>query len=165
MKITSLKIMLALVAFTISTLCYGQSNFKHEKIKLVHDIFHKTTKQNINAFMKERGFKIGEINEGNEEYGDELSFTSEFNLITVEYTKGNKVLSVSCIYAGAPNNVFVEMELKESGYTPTSSKYEDMDGTTRERKIWAKPGTAYLFASAKDEKEKIGVLAYGIMEE
>jgi len=156
-----MKNLLLLFFILQGTLTFGQVKFEHKKLALINDIFYNTTKQNINSFMDNKGFKKGSVEEGEGDIKEILGFDSKFDMIEVSYNKNNKVSTIVCIYAGAINSTFIEMELKDKGYKSKVVK-QTIDGETINKNIWSIPNSKYNFVTYSDEKEKIGVLGYGI---
>lgn len=147
-----------------ASFCFGQTKFSNEKLSLVNDIVHKTTRQTVSSFMKDKGFGDAEVDEGTEKYGDLLYFEKTYNEVEVEYTTDGKIDNVVLTYGGAPNNAFIEMELEDMGFVPKTTTGEWTDGKMKERKEWTKPGSKYSFITLTLEEEKMGMLGYGIKE-
>ncbi|TXF77228.1 hypothetical protein [Chryseobacterium sp.] len=156
-------LLLLLFCFQAS-LFFGQTKFSNEKLSLVNDIVHKTTRQTVSSFMKDKGFGDAEVDEGTSEYGDLLYFEKTYNEVEVEYTTDGKIDNVVLTYGGAPNNTFIEMELRDMGFIPETSTGEWTDGKMKERKEWTKAGSKYSFITVTIEEEKIGILGYGTKE-
>lgn len=146
---------------------YTEEKFENEKLILVYEIFHNTTRQNIEAFMKNKNFSDAEIEPAFDDYGELLTFNTKFGMIEVEYQKNGKILNVLYMYSGAINNVFVEMDLKENKFLGTTKKFMAGKNLSQEfeKKIWTKSGTQYRFLTSADEGEKTGAVAYGILED
>jgi hypothetical protein len=147
------------------SVAFSQIKFENKKLALIYDIFYKTTRGNVDSFMKDKGFKKGEVDKGYDDDTNEIfTFSSQFDLVGVNYNKQNKTTGVSCIYAGAPNNVFIEMELKDKGYKAKIIK-EDVDGETMTTRVWSIQGSKLNFVTSANEKEKSGTVGYGVYEE
>lgn len=144
-----------------SSFAFGQTTFENKKLALLNDIFYNTSKQNISAFMKDKGFEQGDIEEGEGDVKVILAFKSKFDILEVSYAKNDKISTIVCIFSGAINVPFIEMELKNKGYTAKMVK-QSIDGEPVNKNIWSKSGTKFNFVAYADEKEKIGVLGYGV---
>ncbi|MBW8361944.1 MAG: hypothetical protein K0M56_07120 [Kaistella sp.] len=156
---------LLLLLFCVQTsLLFGQTKFSNEKLALVNDIVHQTTRQTVNSFMKDKGFSDAEVDEASGEFGDLLYFEKTYNEVEVEYTTNGKIDFVVLTYGGAPNNAFIEMELRDKGFISETSTVKWTDGKMKERKEWTKAGSKYSFVTAMIEEEKIGILSYGTKE-
>lgn len=140
---------------------FGQETYSNKKLALINDIFYKTTKQNINSFMKEKGFEKGDVEEGEGDIKEILAFDSKFDMLELSYGKNDKISTIVCLFAGAINVAFIDMELKDKGYTSKVVK-QTIDGQPVNKNIWSKSGTKFNFITYADEKEKIGVLGYGV---
>lgn len=140
---------------------FGQVKTNNNKLNLIQDIFTKTTKENINAFMKLKGFEKGEVEEGEDDVKDIYAFNSKIDMLEISYGKNNKIISLVCIYSGAINNAFVEMELKSNGYSAKPTK-QTIDDRPVIKNIWSKSGDKFNFITYSDEAEKIGILGYGL---
>lgn len=156
-----MKNLLALLLLVQGTLALGQTKFDNRKLTLINDIVSLTTRQNINSFMENKGFKKGDIDEGEGEIKEVLTFSSSIEMLEIAYNKANKVSNIVCVYAGAINSVFIESELKSKGYTSKVVK-QTVDGESITKNRWSIPSSKYNFLTYADEKEKIGVLQYGI---
>jgi len=142
----------------------SQTKFDNEKLMLVQDVYYNSSKQNITSFMEQKGFTAGDIEKGEGSYGDSYTFNSKFNMINVEYTPKGSMYGVTMIYAGAPNNIFIEMKLKDAGFI--SKEHEmDIEGKKYVKKQWTKQGQKLSFVTYSDEQEKIGFLGYGEFED
>ncbi|WP_141226090.1 hypothetical protein [Flavobacterium fluvii] len=160
-----MKKLILLLLLLQGSIVFGQIKFENKKIALVNDIYFKTTKDNIDSFMKEKGFEkedVEQLNDG--EIKEVYIFSSQIESIEVYYTKANKIQGVSCIYDGVPNAIFIEMELKNKGYTAKIVK-QDFGGETISKNVWSKTGSKLKFITSSDEKEKMGVVAFGNYEE
>lgn len=111
--------------------------------------------------MEQKGLKAEEMEKGNDEYGDSYTFSSKFNFVTVDYTPKGQIYTSTIVYIGAMNNVFIEMKLKDAGYTSKNVELEEDDGKKSIKKQWTKKGDRLCFVTAADEEEKMGFLAYG----
>lgn len=140
---------------------FGQTSFENKKLALINDIFYKTTRQDINSFMKDKGFKNGEVVEGEGDVKEILPFNSQFDMMEISYGKDNKISSILCIFAGAVNTAFIEMEIKNKGYSAKLVK-EIIGGQPVNKNVWSKSGNKFNFVTYADEKEKIGVVGYGV---
>lgn len=147
--------LLALLLFT--TILFGQTKFDDDKLMLVQDIYHNSTKKNINTFMTDKGYTIGEVE--NDEEGYAHSFKSEFNRVQVLYNTKGEMDGVIMLYLGAPNNIFIEMKLKDAQYTFEEDALDVGDGSFM-RKIWSKKGDPYSFTTYVSDEDKIGFLGY-----
>lgn len=161
---TQLKFFLT-IGFILTMICsFAQTKFENKKLSLLNDIYNMTTKGNINSFMKEKGFEKGNVEKVNEGALNEIySFSSQLEEIDVHYSKDNKILGVYCIYDGAPNNVFIEIEIKDKGYMEKIVE-KNFDGETVYKKVWKKIGSNLQFATLSDEKEKMGMVAMEIIK-
>ncbi|WP_199140605.1 hypothetical protein [Pedobacter sp. ASV12] len=139
---------------------YGQIKFEDKKLALLQDIFYKTTRQNVVSFLKDKGFEKGDEDE-NYKDGDEemLVYGSEFDELSIAY-KANKIKSVYSLFVGAPNTIFIEMELKNKGYKSRVVK-EEIAGETVTRNLWSIAGSKLEFFTFSDEKKKLGAVGYG----
>lgn len=156
-----MKNLILLLLLLQGSITFGQVKFDNKKLALIDDIFYKTTKSSIDSFMKGKGFEKGDVEQESEGDIKEIYvFTSQFDEIEVYYTKANKIYGISCVYAGAPNNVFIEMEIKDKGYTDKTVT-ENLQGETISKKVWSKTGSILKFVTLSDEKEKMGMLAFG----
>jgi hypothetical protein len=140
---------------------FGQTTYENKKLALINDIFFNTTKQNINSFMKDKGFEKGDVEEGEGDIKEILAFDSKFDMMQLSYAKNDKISTIVCIFSGAINVAFIDMELKSKGYTAKVVK-QSIDGQPFNKNVWSKSGTKYNFVTYADEKEKIGVLGYGV---
>lgn len=140
---------------------FGQDTYENKKLALINDVFYKSTRQNINSFMKDKGFEKGDVEEGEGDVKEILAFDSKFDMMEVSYAKNDKISTIVCIFSGAINVAFIDMELKKKGYTAKMVK-QSIDGQPVNKNIWSKSGTKYNFVTYADEKEKIGVLGYGV---
>lgn len=160
-----MKSVLLLFFLLQGSVVFGQVKFKNEKLALLYEIYHKTTKGNINSFMKSKEFELGEADDKPEGKIKELrSFSTPNNDVLVRYIQGDKVFDISCIYNGALNNVFIEMELAHQGYTAKEVKVA-MNGMEINKKIWSKAGSIPKFVTFAAESEKMGLVGYGIYNE
>lgn len=149
--------LLFLCLFT--NILFGQTKFDNEKLMVVQDIYHNSTKKNINTFMQAKGYTVAEV-EKSEEEGDAHSFKSEFNRVQVLYTPKGEMDGVIMLYAGAMNNTFIEMKIRDAGYSATEHS-NVIDGKDFTRKQWSKKGEKTSFVTYADSDEKIGFLGYG----
>lgn len=147
-----------------ANILFGQTKFDNEKLMLVQDIFYNSTKENINSFMKDKGYTIGEVEPGEGEDGDAHSFKSEFNRVQVQYTPKGLTMGVVMLYVGAINNAFIEMKIKDAGYT-FEEHANVIDGVDFTRKQWTKKGQKLSFVTYADKEEKIGFLGFGEFQE
>ena len=145
---------------------FGQTKFDNEKLDLIQEIYHNTNRESINKFMQQKGFTIEEpLIIDDSEYGDAVAFSTKFLLIQVDYKLNKRIESVTMSYAGAMNNIFVEKALGEAGFKGKDGgeMYGFEEGENKE--IWQKSGISYAFVTFADEKEKIGIVGYGIFDE
>lgn len=156
-----MKKLLFLLLFIQGTFVFGQTKFENQKLVLMNDIFYNTTKDNINSFMKNKGFSKGDIEPGEKDIKEIFSFDSKFDMLEISYSKDDKVSTIVCIYSGAINCAFIEMELKNKGYKAKVVK-QSIDGKSINKNIWSISGSKYNFVTYADEEEKIGVLGFGI---
>jgi hypothetical protein len=156
-----MKNLIMLLFLLQGSIAFGQTSFENKKLALMNDIFYKTTRQDINSFMKDKGFKKGDVEEGEGDVKEILAFDSQFDMIEISYGKDNKISTIVCIFAGAINTAFIEMEIKNKGYSAKVVK-QTIDGQPVNKNIWSKSGTKFNFITYADEKEKIGVLGYGV---
>ncbi|MDQ0968893.1 hypothetical protein QFZ20_004296 [Flavobacterium sp. W4I14] len=140
---------------------FSQETYENKKLALINDVFYKSTRQNINSFMRDKGFEKGDVEEGEGDVKEILAFDSKFDMMEVSYAKNDKISTIVCIFSGAINVAFIDMELKKKGYTAKMVK-QSIDGQPVNKNIWSKSGTKYNFVTYADEKEKIGVLGYGV---
>lgn len=152
------KLQLLLICL-FANILFGQTKFDNEKLMLVQDIYHNSTKKNINSFMKDKGYIVGEVEQGGED-GDAHSFKSEFNRVQVLYTPKGATDGIIMLYAGAMNNTFIEMKIRDAGYT-FEEHSNVIDGINFKRKQWSKKGEKTSFVTSADNEEKIGFLGYG----
>ena len=139
---------------------FGQTKFERDKLMLVQDVYYNSTKKNLSSFMEQKGYTAGEIEKAEGSYGDAYSFTSQFNMVHVEYTPKGAMFGVTMLYAGAMNNVFIEMDLKDAGFTSKEHEME-IEGKKFTKKQWSKSGQKLSFVTYADEEDKIGFLGYG----
>ena len=145
----------------LTTYVFGQTKFDNDKLILVQEIYHKTNRANVDNFMKDKGFSMEEpLILDDSEYGDVLLYRSKFQEVQVDYHLNKKIQGVILTYAGAPNNIMIEMELEDAGYI---SK-EDDSGDIK-MNIWKKGNSSIIFITYADEKRKIGVVTYGTMSD
>jgi len=156
-----MKKLLVLLLLIQGTFAFGQTKFENRKLVLLNDIFYNTTRQNINSFMESKGFKKGDAEAGEGDIKEILSFNSSIDMLEISYSKDNKVSTIVCIYSGAINSAFIEMELKDKGYKAKVVK-QSIDGKSINKNIWSISGSKYNFITYADEEEKIGVIGYGI---
>lgn len=156
---------LTLLLFCLfANILFGQTKFDNEKLMLVQDIYNNSSKQNLSSFMEQKGYTAGEIEKAEGSYGDSYTFNSKFNMVNVEYTPKGSMYGVTMIYAGSMNNAFIEMKLKDAGFT--SKEHEmNIEGKTFVKKQWSKSGQKLSFVTYSDEEEKIGFLGYGEFED
>ncbi|MCX8533718.1 hypothetical protein [Chryseobacterium luquanense] len=147
-----------------ANILFGQTKFDNEKLTLVQDVYHNSTKNNLSSFMEKKGFKVGEMEKAEGQYGDAYNFSSQFNMVHVEYTPKGAMYGVTLLYAGAPNNIFIEMKLKDGGYTSKEHEME-IEGKKFIKKQWTKSGQKNSFVTYADSDEKIGFLGYGEFED
>lgn len=140
---------------------FGQLKTDNKKLTLIQDIFNKTTKDNINTFMKDKGFEKGDVEEGEDDIKEIYAFSSKIDLIEISYGKNNKISSVICVFSGAINTPFIEIELKNNGYSAKVTK-QTINGQPISKNIWSKSVDKFNFVTYSDEAEKIGVLGYGL---
>ncbi|MBD8083746.1 hypothetical protein [Chryseobacterium caseinilyticum] len=146
-----------------ANLLFAQTKFDNEKLTLVQDIYHNSTRKNLNSFMEAKGYTVGDVEKGGED-GDAHSFKSEYTRVQVLYNPKGEMDGVVLLYAGAMNNVFIEMKIKDAGYTATEHS-NVVDGIDFTRKQWSKKGKDTSFVTYGDEVEKIGFLGYGVFQE
>lgn len=154
---TQSKLFLTIGFILTSTFSFAQTKFENKKLSLLNDIYYNTTKANINYFMKGSGFEKGGVEKVNQGDLNEIhSFNSQLESIQIHYTKDNKVLDVYCVYDGALNNAFIEMELKDMGYIGkiVEGKFEIVH-----TKVWDKIGSNIQFATLSNVEGKKGMLA------
>lgn len=157
----NIKNLILLLFLLQGSIIFCQEKFENNKLNLLNEIFYKTTKDNINSFMKEKGFKKEDVEQENEGDIKEIYvFSSKFDNVEIYYTKENKVFGVNCIYMGAPNNIFIEMELKNKGYNAKIEK-QTWEEETISKNVWGKAGSKLKFVTYSDEKEKMGTVSYG----
>ncbi|KQT31093.1 hypothetical protein ASG22_18845 [Chryseobacterium sp. Leaf405] len=156
---------LTLILFCLlANLFFGQKKFDDEKLMAVQDIFYNSTKKNINNFMTGKGYTVGEVEKGEGEDGDAHSFKSEFTRVQVQYNTDGSNAGVVMLYAGAINNAFIEMKIKDAGYTFVEHE-NVIDGVDFKRKQWSKKGEKYSFITYADDTDKVGFLAFGKFQE
>jgi|GEM_PF-5858969 len=148
----------------LANIFFGQTKFDNEKLMTVQDIFYNSTKQNINSFMKDKGYTVGEVEPGDAEYGDAYNFKSEFTRVQIQYTPKGATSGVVMLYAGAMNNTFIEMKIKDAGYTFVEHA-NVIDGVDFTRKQWSKKGEKLSFVTYADANDKIGFLGFGEFQE
>ncbi len=101
-----------------ATLTFGQtSKFNNDHFTLVQDIFHKTTKTNLDSFMIKNGFTTDGVE--TDENGSIHYFKSDYSSVEVYYAPDNKIMGLTDLYAGAINNTFIEGKIRDAGYTFT----------------------------------------------
>ena len=143
-----------------ANIIFGQTKFDDKKLMAVQDIYYNSTKQNINSFMKDKGYEASDVEKGDEEYGDSYNFTSKFERIQVQYTPKGKTSGIVMLYSGAMNNAFIEMKIKDAGYTFV--EYANViDGVDFKRKRWSKKGEKLSFVTYSNEEDKVGFLGFG----
>lgn len=162
MKNLTLLLLLLLGAFCT----LAQTSFENKKLALINDIVHKTTRKNVTSFMEDKGFEKGDIEEGSDEVHEVLTFTSEFDVLHIAYTKESKISSIFCMFSGAINVAFIDMELKDKGYSVKIEKgyISGPDEPLISKSIWSKSGVKFNFITYANDEEKIGYLAYGVYE-
>ncbi|WP_316840096.1 hypothetical protein [Pedobacter gandavensis] len=157
-----MKNLLLLFLFLQGATVSAQVAFKHQKLALLNDVFYNTTKNNIASYMKDKGFeKLGDEQVDDGEIKEIHTFNSKNDFVNVYYTKENKVFSVNCIYNGAPNNTFIEMELKDKGYSAKNVQQE-IEGEKIEKNVWSKGGGKLKFITFSNAEEKMGAVSYGV---
>ncbi len=160
-----MKNLILLVFLFQGTIAFSQIQFDNDKLALIYDIYYKTTRGTIDSFMKDKGFSKGEVDKGYDDNTNEIFiYSSQFDIVGVNYNKQKKVTGVSCIYAGAPNNIFIEMELKDKGFQAKIIK-EDIEGETITTNVWSIKESKLNFVTSVNEKEKSGTVGYGVYEE
>lgn len=143
-----------------ANIVFGQTKFDNEKLMLIQDIYHNSTKKNIDSFMKDKGYTVGEVEKGENGDGDAHTFKSEFTRVQIVYTPKDAIKGVIMLYLGAMNNTFIEMKIRDAGYTFEEHE-STADGTAFKRKQWSKKGEKLSFITYADEEEKIGFLGIG----
>ena len=143
-----------------ANIIFGQTKFDNEKLMDIQDIFYNSTKKNINSFMKDKGYTAAEVEPGDEEYGDAYNFKSEFNRVQIQYTTKGANSGVVMLYIGAINNAFIEMKIRDAGYTFVEHA-NVIDGVNFNRKQWSKKGEKLSFVTYASEEDKIGFLGFG----
>lgn len=152
--------LLALLLF--ANILFAQTKFDNDKLTLVQDIYHNSTKNTLNTFMTDKGFTVGEFD--TDEDGAVHSFKSEFNRVHVLYTPTGEKDGVLMLYAGASNNIFIEMKLKDAGFTFEEETFGVGDDAFL-RKIWSKEGDRSTFITYTNNEDKIGFLGYAPSED
>ncbi|MCS3871624.1 hypothetical protein J3D55_004540 [Chryseobacterium ginsenosidimutans] len=154
-----MKTLQLLLLCLFANILFGQTKFDNEKLMAVQDIYHNSTKKNINTFMQAKGYTVAEVEKGGED-GDAHSFKSEFSRVQVLYTPKGEMDGVIMLYVGAMNNTFIEMKIRDAGYTFVEHA-NVIDGVDFKRKQWSKKGEKTSFVTYADNDEKIGFLGYG----
>ncbi|MDQ0592632.1 hypothetical protein QFZ37_001001 [Chryseobacterium ginsenosidimutans] len=147
-----------------ANIVFGQTKFDNEKLMAVQNIFFNSTKDNISSFMKDKGYTVVDVEPGDEEYGDAYNFKSEYNRVQIQYTPKGITSGVVMLYAGAINNTFIEMAIRDAGYTFVEHA-NVIEGVNFKRKQWSKKGEKTSFVTYADDKEKIGFLGFGEFED
>lgn len=147
-----------------ANIVFAQTEFKRDKLILVQDVYYKSTKSNLKSFMEQKGFTFGEMEKGEGAFGDSYTFNSKLNLVFVEYTPKGAMSNVVIMYSGAMNNVFIEMDIKDAGFTSKEHEMQ-VEGKTIIKKQWSKSGQKLSFVTYSDEEEKVGFLGYGEFED
>jgi len=173
MKIQS-KLFLAISFLLITTFSFSQEKFENEKLALVNDIFHNTTRENIVSYMENKHFDTDKVEKteylkSGVEIEEELVFSfyleneGELEKIEILYGKNKKIVEVTYDFYGAANTSLIEKELKDKKYKSKIDNFEIL-GSTVTHYIWRKSRNKNSFRTYSDSLNNTGELTYGIIE-
>lgn len=171
---TQFKLFLAIGFMLTTTFSFAQEKFENEKLTLVNDIFHNTTRENIVSYMEKKDFDTDKVDKteylkSGVEIEEELIFSfflkdeGEFEKIEILYGKNNKIVEVTYDFYGATNNNLIEKELKDKKYKSKVDNFEIL-GSTVTHYIWRKSRNKNSFRTYSDSLNNTGELTYGIIE-
>ena len=161
-----MKKLLVLFLCIEATIAFGQTKFdNNERLSLVQDVYHNTTKQNLVSYMKIRGRKVEEFVKGDDYFGDVYVFDpGYYGQIQVEYNLNNTISNVILSYEGVHNNQITELRLREARFTYKIDEFEE-NGKKYARKIWSERDSKVSFVTFVDKDNNISILGYGIFIE
>ena len=174
MKI-QLKLFLTIGFIFATTFSFAQEKFENEKLALVYDIFHNTTRENIISYMEKKHFDTDKTEKANYlklgvPIEEELLFSiylediNEFEKIEILYGEDNKIMEVTYDFYGASGINPIEKELKDKKYKSKVDEFKIL-GSTVTHLMWSKSRKKLnTFRTYSDSSNNVGELTYGIIE-
>lgn len=170
-----LKLFFAIGFILTTAFSFAQEKFENEKLALVYDIFHNTTRENIVSYMEKNHFETDKIEDGGYlksgvPIGEELLFSiyledvGEFEKIEILYGKNKEILEVTYDFYGADGINPIEKELKDKKYKSKVDEFKIL-GSTVTHLMWSKSKRKLnTFRTYSDSSNNVGELTYGVIQ-